>query len=469
MKTSEAILDYCFYNKDLIFTLPTQGIHLFSNLKLELNIFWCLNLGQRLNSGVTFLHKKPYAVDDKLRLIKWDSYFSQPNTIKHFKQPICCLASDNKSLFALHKDGKIYKIKEKGLEEIFFQKNESTVLFWQKSHEYLAFCSQQKNKFCCTIILFPNKKIEFTIVERPLNFWFSKEKRVVILMTKRKLQFYKYHNKIHRLISFELTQLVHGVVVNNGNTLLTVEKQESELLCILWSLNFFQRYLEKVLKINLKKPLQHLIRFSSNLLICESNIVHLINFPVNQLPTLVDVLTILKKNESNSLLQIDQLLKNGDKRILNRLSQLEYNGHWDKLFKFLNRCEDLNEFDAIILLNYSLEYEHKILSFWILKKNWTINFMKEALIFLKLLARFTELLFSSETLSLRKILWWSKYILEVRGFDMSNHNLLIFQNFIDKTLENLENILKFRQNVKITLHPNKKQRLNLYKLETIII
>merc|ERR1712216_700370 len=133
------------------------------------------------------------------------------------------------------------------------------------------------------------------------------------------------------------------------------------------------------------------------------------------------------------------------------LLQLEHKGR--SLIEFLCCCKDINEYDAITLLNYSLEYENKKISFWVLKQDWTINFMKGALIFLKLLARFIELLFSSEILTLPKILWWSKYILEVRGFDMSNHVLLMFQNFIDKTLEEIENIFKFSRNIKIFLHP----------------
>lgn len=472
MRTPEIILDYCFYKNDLIFTLPTQGIHLFSSIKLELNIFWCLNLGQKLDSGVAFLKGKPFAIDDKLRLVKWNSYFGQPDAIKQFNKSICCLTSDDKSLYILTKNGQILELSGDDLAEKIVQKVERTILFWKKNNQYLAYCCKKENRetFLCSIIIFPKKKIEFCFPEKPTNFWFSKEKEVAIILTKRNIQFYKYFkNEMSRLVTYDLVNLINGVVINQGNTFLALEKEENELLCTSWSLHFFQRFFEKNIKVNLKKPIQHLIKFNDNLILCESNLVHLFKLPLNKIPTIADVLILIKKDCHKSSISIDKLLINKDKKILNWLASLEKRNHWNKLFKFLNQCGDLNEFDAIALLNYSLEYHHECLSTWILKKNWTTNFMREALIFLKLTARFTEFLTTTNMLTLFKVLWWSKCILEVRGFDMSNYNLLLFQNFFNETLNSLENILMFRKNIRTVLKLKKKKKFTLYRLETIII
>jgi len=289
-------------------------------------------------------------------------------------------------------------------------------------------------------------------------------------MTKKKIQFYKhFEDKMNTLITCDLTNLVNGVVINQGNTFLAVEKKENQLLCTSWSLHFFQRYFEKNLRIKLKKPLQHLIKFNDNLILCESNIVHLFKFPLNKIPTMVDALSLIKKNNYKSSLPMDKLLKNKDKKILNWLTDLEKKKHWNKLYKFLNRCEDINEFDAVTILNYSLEYRHNCLSIWIFKKNWTTSFMKEALIFLKLTGRFTQLLISTNMLTLNKVLWWSRCILEVRGFDMSSYNLSLFHSFLNEILDNLENILMLRKNIRVALKMKKKQKIDLYKLETIIV
>jgi len=209
------------------------------------------------------------------------------------------------------------------MEEII-QEKKRTVLFCQKNNQYLGYCCKKNTRFVCSIIIFPKKKVEFTFFEKPINFWFSKEKEVVIIMTKKKIQFYKhFEDKMNTLITCDLTNLVNGVVINQGNTFLAVEKKENQLLCTSWSLHFFQRYFEKNLRIKLKKPLQHLIKFNDNLILCESNIVHLFKFPLNKIPTMVDALSLIKKNNYKSSLPMDKLLKNKDKKILNWLTDLE--------------------------------------------------------------------------------------------------------------------------------------------------